>query len=259
MQCFPFNVDKCVNILGDMIINPKLDKAMIAEEKDTIKTELEESNKDTQETIMEAAHFNSYRDHMIGQPILGDIDNIENVTQDMVREYHATNYVGKNLVIVGTGNINHKQFVDMVANNFGTLNKNQPQGLEKKNTHKPIYTPSLMYMRDDELYNVGVGVFYEAPSWLHEDYYAMMLLERVLGNYSLEKNGQANLNDPHKQYSSLESFVGELPDVTKAMGIYSPYRDTGLFGSYYYGNEVFTTHMAYFGIYTPAHYGKWVN
>lgn len=121
MTCFRRDVSSCVKVLGDMIQNPLLNKEQIDEEKDTIKTELEVSNQDTQETIMEGVHFNCFRDHMMGQPILGDIDNIYNVTQDMVKEYHAKNYVGKNLVVVGTGGVNHKEFVEMVANEFGLV------------------------------------------------------------------------------------------------------------------------------------------
>jgi predicted Zn-dependent peptidase len=121
MQCFPRDVKKCVNILGDMLQNPLLNQNSVNEEKDTIRTELEESNKDMQELIMEAVHFNCYRDHYMGQPILGDIDNINNVTQDMIHQYHANNYVGENLIVVGTGNVNHKEFVDMVATEFGNL------------------------------------------------------------------------------------------------------------------------------------------
>lgn len=259
MQCFPKDVSRCVDILGDIIQNPLLGKEQINDEKDTIKTELEESNKDMQEIIMEAAHFNSYRDHYMGQPILGDIDNIYNVTQDMVKQYHATNYVGKNLVIVGTGNVNHREFVDMVSREFSNLNKNPAPGLEKLNMDKPIYTPSCMFMRDDEFYNCGVGVYYDAPSWHHEDYYAFLLMERVIGNYSLDRNGPARLNDPSKQYTTIEYALGILPDVTKAQTTYMPYRDCGLFGMYIYGNEVFSRNMCYYGISMPANYGLYLN
>jgi processing peptidase subunit beta len=114
-------------------------------------------------------------------------------------------------------------------------------------------------MRDDELYNAGVGVFYDAPSWHHEDYYTFMLLERVLGNYQMDRNGVAHLNDTSKQYSMLEGWVGSLPDVQKAVGIYSPYRDCGLFGTFLYGNEVFVRQMTYTGIFIPASYGHYIN
>jgi processing peptidase subunit beta len=259
MQCFSRDVPKAVNILGDILQNPLLNKNQINEEKDTIKTELEESNKDVQEIIMEAAHFNSYRDHYIGQPILGDIDNIYNVTQDMVKEYHATHYIGKNIIIVGVGNVNHKEFVDEVSRQLGNLNKNPPPGLERKNTDKPIYTPSIMYMRDDEYYNAGVGVFYDAPSWKHEDYYAFLLMERIVGSFSADRNGYARLNDPEKQYSTLEANLGARPDISKAVSIYTPYSDCGLFGTYLYGNEVWARTMTYQGIVIPANYGIYMN
>lgn len=121
MTCFKKNINNCVDILSDIIQNPLLSNEMIAEEKDTIVTELEHSSKDPQETIMEAAHFNCFRDHMIGSPILGDIDNIQNVTQKMVEEYYYTNYVGKNLIIIGTGGVNHEEFVKIVSEKFKNL------------------------------------------------------------------------------------------------------------------------------------------
>lgn len=124
---------------------------------------------------------------------------------------------------------------------------------------KPIYTPSCTFMRDDEFYNAGVGVFYDAPSWKHEDYYAFLLLERIIGNYQMDKNGFANLNDVGKQYSTLEGNVGNFPDITKAQGIYSPYSDCGLFGTYVYGNEVFLRPMTYFGLSIPAGFGLYLN
>lgn len=121
MTCFRNNVDHCVDILSDMVQNPLLSEEMIAEEKDTITTELEHSNKDPQETIMEAVHFNCFRDHMIGSPILGDIDNIQNVNKRMIEEYYYTNYVGKNLIIIGTGGVDHEQFVRSVAEKFKNI------------------------------------------------------------------------------------------------------------------------------------------
>jgi processing peptidase subunit beta len=55
---------------------------------------------------------------MLGQPIKGDADNLGNLTVDDLRNYHAANYFGDNLVVVGTGNINHDEFVSQVNNAF---------------------------------------------------------------------------------------------------------------------------------------------
>lgn len=121
MTCFKNNVKHCVDVLSDMIQNPLLSDEMIQEEKDTITTELEHSNNDPQDTIMEAVHFNCFRDHMIGSPILGDIDNIQNVNKKMIEEYYHSNYVGKNLIVIGTGAVNHEEFVKTVAEKFGKM------------------------------------------------------------------------------------------------------------------------------------------
>jgi len=60
---------------------------------------------------MENSHYNSYRDHQMGQPIKGDADNTSSLTVDDLQTYRASNYFGDNMVVVGTGNINHDEFV----------------------------------------------------------------------------------------------------------------------------------------------------
>ena len=57
---------------------------------------------------MENVYFNVYRDHMMGQPILGDIDNIRCITRDMITDFYRRGYYGENLVIVGSGAIQHQ-------------------------------------------------------------------------------------------------------------------------------------------------------
>ena len=63
---------------------------------------------------MENVYFNIFREHMMGQPILGDIDNIREITRDMIVDFHSRNYFGENMVIVGAGAIGHNQLVDLV-------------------------------------------------------------------------------------------------------------------------------------------------
>jgi predicted Zn-dependent peptidase len=48
---------------------------------------------------------------MMGQPIKGDRDNIQQISVDNLRDFHTTHYFGDNIVVVGAGNINHDEFV----------------------------------------------------------------------------------------------------------------------------------------------------
>lgn len=79
---------KSVEILGDMLSNSNYDNYHLENEKDTIWQELEATNNDKMETLMENVYYNIYREHMMGQPILGDIDNIYQINRDMVVDFH---------------------------------------------------------------------------------------------------------------------------------------------------------------------------
>jgi processing peptidase subunit beta len=94
-------------------------------------------------------------------------------------------------------------------------------------------------IRDDEMYNSNVGVFYDAPSVKHPDYYAFLLMKHVVGNYRIDKNAE-HLNDVKKQYNSTHSMLGDLVDVTRQDCHYFAYSDCGIWGSTFFGNEVFT-------------------
>ena len=56
---------------------------------------------------MENVYFNVYRNHMMGLPILGEINNIYKITRDMIVGFHKRMYYGENMMIVGTGNVEH--------------------------------------------------------------------------------------------------------------------------------------------------------
>jgi len=205
---------------------------------------------------LENAHFNSFRDHMLGQPKHGDRDNIQNLTVDALQRYRAANYFGDNIVIVGTGAVNHEQFVDSVAREFDSISKTT--SVNADGSDKAVYTPSLLFVRDDEMVNSNVGVFYNAPGIKDEDYYSFLLFKHVMGDYRIDKHAE-HLNDVMKQYNNSHTLLGNLVDVTMSKAHYFAYSDAGLWGNYYFGNEVFTRQMNYVGVGVPTIYAHFMN
>ena len=130
----------------------------------------------------------------MGQPILGIRDNIGTISQEQIIEFQKTHYVGQNIVIVGAGNIQHEQLSQLAEKYFGNLPATSPTGLDPKSAEKPLFTPSIMMMRDDEMANANIGVFFEAPSWSDPDYYSFLLFQRILGEYTQDKYTGAHLN-----------------------------------------------------------------
>lgn len=256
VTCFKGDVSRAVSVLGEALANATMDSAELELAKQEQTSELESMNKNLEETTNEACHFNAFRDHQLGQPKRGDIDNVQNLTSEVLAAYRSANYNGSNMVVVGTGGIEHDAFVDMVSEAFGSISK-EGTGI-RANEDKCVYTPALLMMRDDEMYNANVGVYYDAPSVNHEDYYSFQLLKHMIGDYNIEKHAE-HLNDTQKQYNATQAVLGELPDVTRQTCNYFAYSDCGLWGQYIFGNEIFVRQMNWVGIAAPSFYSDFVN
>ena len=256
MQIFGGDTHKALNLLGDMVSNGNFNTAEVEMCKEEISHEHEDNHNRYKETLIENVHFNAYREHMMGQPIKGDRDLTQTLTVDQLNDFHSSNYYGDNITVVATGNVSHEQVVDCVQNHFHSIPKSVVQ--ETKGTEKPVFIPALLMIRDDEMVNSNVGVFYDAPSAKHEDYYSFLLLKHMFGQYRIDANS-GHLNDVSKQYNSMHSLLGNLVDVTRADCEYYAYSDTGLFGNYFFGNEIFTRQMNYCGVCLPTIYSHYLN
>lgn len=114
IQCFSADAGKAVSVLGDILCNGSFNTAEFELCKEEVSQEHEDNHNRFQETTLENCHFNSYREHMLGQPIKGDRDLTQTLTIDHLKDYHTANYYGDNITVVATGNVNHDQIVDAV-------------------------------------------------------------------------------------------------------------------------------------------------
>ncbi len=150
--------------------------------------------------------------------------------------------MGKNIVVSGAGNINAEALVTEVGNHFGNVAATRSS--EVVNSDQPYFTPSLLYQRDDEMLNTAFSVAFEAPSWTDPDFFAMNYFKRIIGEYRCDKFTGDHLNSPHLQYNSFHTYLGNNPDLILHKPFYFAYSDTGLFGNFIYGNEMYSQEMS---------------
>lgn len=165
---------KAVSLLGDALCNASMNAAEFGLLKDEVSAEHEISHTNYEQTTLESCHFNVFREHMMGQPVKGDRDLTQEIQLEDLRNYMSANYYGDNTVIVATGEVDHKQIVDAVEQAFASMPKSTD--VATNNTERPIYIPAILMMRDDEMINSNVGIFYDAPSAKCEDFYAFKVL-----------------------------------------------------------------------------------
>jgi predicted Zn-dependent peptidase len=181
----------------------------------------------------------------MGQPKRGIRENVANITADQIRSFRDAHYIGSSMVLVGTGNVNHDALVQSANDGLSKINQSTPSGLEVARQEKAYFTPSLMFIRDDEMVNTNIGVFFDVPTWSDPDFYAMHQFKNILGDYRQDRDTGHHLNSSDRQYNQIHTVLGKYPDITLQKTSYLPYSDSALFGSYFHGNEVHAFTMLY--------------
>jgi len=174
-----------------MLTNSLYNKNQIEAERDEIVSTSSNSHVDQMEATMESVHYTSYRDHYLGQPVGGIRENLSSITHAHIKEFLARNYVASNFVVSAAGNVAHDEVTALVSSAFGKVSQGP---CERVNAEKPYFTPSTMYMRDDEMTNVNIGVFFSAPTYKDPEFFAMHLIQELLGNYRADQYTGAHLN-----------------------------------------------------------------
>jgi predicted Zn-dependent peptidase len=91
-----------------MICHSALNSAEFEMVKDEVSLEHEDNHHRYEETTLENCHFNSFREHMLGQPIKGDRDLTHTISIENLRDFKTANYYGDNITVVATGNVSHE-------------------------------------------------------------------------------------------------------------------------------------------------------
>ena len=215
-----------VELLADISLSTKFNKNFIEEQRESSLAGLKNTS-DHRRFILENIHFTAFRDHMFGQPTRGNSVSIGNISQDAIKDYLDAHYIAPRMVLVGTGGVNHNQLKELAEKHFGKV---PATGREVSGEDKPVFTGSQVVVRDDDVDLAHSGVFYQAPSWNNEDFYAFQVLQRIMGDYRPQRD--SIINHPHLQYNFLHTWFGEMEDFGEHDSYYFPYSDVGLFGHY---------------------------
>jgi predicted Zn-dependent peptidase len=76
------DVGRATEILGDLVSNTNVSPAALEAEREAVRAIHEGSHQEYERTLLENAHFNALRDHMLGQPTRGDVDNLNNISAE---------------------------------------------------------------------------------------------------------------------------------------------------------------------------------
>ncbi len=114
-------IAQSVAILGDVLTASTFEPKEIEVEKGVILQEIRRAADNPSHVAYDGYGVTAYPDQPMGRPILGPASIIEGVTRDYFTSFVDQHYFAENMVVVGTGDFSHEDFVEMVGEHFATL------------------------------------------------------------------------------------------------------------------------------------------
>ena len=215
-ECICFNIKVldehlplAMDVLSDLVLHPVFDAGDIAKERGVILEEIKMDQDNPDYLVHEIFTQSFWKDHALGLPILGTRETVRKFERPVVSRFYGHHFAPGNLVVCAAGNLNHQNFVDLVAKHFEHV-KPAKNGLHSP-APKTSFRINLRNKKSLEQVQICIGV----PSLpvAHERRYASYILNTLLGG------GMS---------SRLFQNIRERQGL--AYSIYSdlnPYRDTG--------------------------------
>jgi predicted Zn-dependent peptidase len=220
-ECICFNVKVldehvplALEILSDLVLYPTFDADDIVRERGVILEEIKMDEDNPDYLVHEIFTQNFWKDHPLGKPILGTKETVKRFERAGVLETYAHRFAPGNIIVAAAGNLNHDQFVDLVAKHFEHL-KPAKNGFHSA---EPKISSRIILRNKKALEQVQLCLGVPAYPIAHEKRHASYILSTLLGG------GMS---------SRLFQNIRERQGL--AYSIYSdlnPYRDTGCMAVY---------------------------
>ncbi len=169
------HLERALDVMADMVFAPSFHD--VDSERDVVLEEIAMVDDNPQDLVHDLAAEAVFGSHPLGRPVIGTAHVISSVSKRSLRSYHEAAYVGANVVLAASGNLEHDRLVELLAGRRSI--GGEPPRLARKPLAR-IPTPGFRFLRKDtEQYHVclaGPGVSRSDPRR-----YAATLLDAIVG------------------------------------------------------------------------------
>jgi predicted Zn-dependent peptidase len=202
-----------VDVLTDIFLNSVFAPVEIAREQQVIVQEIRMIEDTPDEYVHVLFQEMFWKDNPLGFPIYGTVEAVESVDRARILRYLSRMFQPERIVVAAAGNLDHQQFLDLVAPTLETLN--HPEDPLGRRT-PPDHFGTRVIAKDLEQVHVCFGM--RGPAQTDENRFLCHLLNVVLGS-SMSSRLFQEIREKRGLAYSIYSFVNS-------------HEDTGMFGIY---------------------------
>jgi len=206
------DVPLALDVLSDILANPKFDAEELAREQNVIVQEIGATEDAPDDLVFDFLQAIAFPDQPMGRSILGTPESVCAFKDRNLRTYLSRNYRGPDMVVAAAGAVDHSNVVAEVERHFSQFN----------GPAAPVPLPARFgggeRLQARDLEQVHIAVALEGLPQRDPNLYSLQVFTNVLGG------GMS---------SRLFQEVREKRGLCYAIYTYhAPYSDTGMFGLY---------------------------
>lgn len=179
--CLNKDVSKVVEIIADLVQNPKLNAEDLDQVRKDILRETTEIEANIQDVVFDYLHATAFQGTPLGQTALGSHENITSLTTSDLKYYLDTHYKASRIVLAASGGTKHSELSQLAGQHLSKLD-NTFDG-EVPVLAKCRYTGSEVRLRDDSLPFAYIAMAVEGPAWNSPDYIPLLVGTSAIGAY----------------------------------------------------------------------------
>ncbi len=167
-----------VDILSDMVLNPKLDEKEIEKEKSVIVEEINMYKDIPAQHVHEILTEMLWPDQPLGMPLAGTVESVNSMQKKDVEAYKDTFYNPNNMLLIGAGRIKEDELLGMAGKYLSRPTNQGPSKFVKavNNQREP-----LLKVTKKDTEQTHMALAFHAMNRLSPDRYVASILNIILG------------------------------------------------------------------------------
>ena len=224
-RCLNTQLDKALDVLSDMVLNPSFPEDEVEKEKKVVIEEMKMYRDSPDDFLFEEFSNKLFEGHPLGRPIIGFEETVSAFNREDLYEYMAERYQPWNLLVAVAGNTDHNKVVNLVSDYFGDLPaKGEDQANQELTPYQVINQKLTKDIEQTHLILGRRGLDYD-----HDDKYRLLLANTVLGG-GMSSRLHQNVREKYGYCYSINTFN-------------QSYQDTGIFGVYVGTDKDYVKHV----------------
>ncbi|MEW5692539.1 MAG: pitrilysin family protein [Candidatus Hydrogenedentota bacterium] len=168
-----------IDLLSDMVFNPRLDIKDIVNEKSVILEEIKMYEDTPDEFIQDMIVNEMWKDYPLGQPIIGTRETVSGFNRERVENFINSKYLPSNIIISCCGNFEIQRFIKLVSKYFNTKKDKREMSKWEIKLKNPLY--GVKHIERD-LNQVHCCMGFNGLSRVDNDRYVLQIINTILGS-----------------------------------------------------------------------------